>query len=89
MNHDLHYLFQNKLKSFNKRKGGKGGVWGGWLEFQNKFRDLIQIHIAVFLPSIQQYDYNPEHSETSLSEDTKITLNTYMMQLQTAIYKSN
>ena len=67
MNHDLHYLFQNKLKSFNKRKGGKGGgVWGGWLEFQNKFRDLIQIHIAVFLPSIQQYDYNPEHSETSI-----------------------
>ena len=86
MNHDLHYLFQNKLKSFNKRKEIGGGVL---LEFQNKFRDLIQIHIAVFLPSIQQYDYNPEHSETSLSEDTKITLNTYMMQLQTAIYKSN
>ena len=87
MNHDLHYLFQNKLKSFNKRK--ESGVGGVLLEFQNKFRDLIQIHIAVFLPSIQQYDYNPEHSETSLSEDTKITLNTYMMQLQTAIYKSN
>ena len=87
MNHDLHYLFQNKLKSFNKRK--ERGVGGVLLEFQNKFRDLIQIHIAVFLPSIQQYDYNPEHSETSLSEDTKITLNTYMMQLQTAIYKSN
>ena len=32
MNHDLHYLFQNKLKSFNKRKeiggGGGGGVVG-------------------------------------------------------------